>query len=238
MGLRRHLLAAVCVAASCAAVAQSASAAPPIIESQWVTGVSSWNATLNAQINPNGLLTKYKLQIDTTGNFSFFQTDSCPLHPSGIGCAQAIVPGEPQPTGLVQPPEMTLLGSTVGQPVKINLGSIGAVLQPETTYHFRAIAANGTGFAYGPDLMFTTPAPGAPSFSEPEPPKEEESPEEEEGEPRPPSETGGPPQHSSLSLWSAPVSTFAQGPTSQKRKHRKKGRLRINAAIHQAQPVG
>jgi len=149
-----------------------ASAAAPSIDSQSVTNVSVNNATLNADINPNGLLTKYKLQIDTTGNFKFFQTESCPLHPPGIGCAQVIVPGDPLPPGLVQPPEFTLPAGTESQHVSVNLASIGATLQPNTTYHFRAIAANANGFTFGPDQTFTTPAeeePLRPETGSPEP---------------------------------------------------------------------
>ncbi len=135
-----------------------ADAAPPLIASQSVTAVTSTTATLNADINPNGLLTEYKLQIDTTGKFKFFQTDSCPLHPPGIFCAQVIVPGDPLPPGLVEPPESSLPAGTESQHVSVDLASTGAILQPNTTYHFRAIAANSSGFTEGSDQTFTTPA--------------------------------------------------------------------------------
>ncbi len=135
----------------------AALAAPPTIESESVTSVTASGATLNARIDPHGLLTKYKLQIDTTGKFNFFQTDSCPLHPPGIFCAQVIVPGDPLPQGLVEPPEASLAAGTGSQAVSVNLASIGATLQPGTLYHYRAIAASSGGFAYGQEQTFITP---------------------------------------------------------------------------------
>lgn len=153
------LVAAVGVIFTCfSALTSAASASPPTIDKEWVTGIALHNATLNAEINPNGLLTKYKLQIDTTGHFNFFQTDSCPLHPPGIICLSVIVPGEPLPPGLVEPPESTLSAGTESQHVSVKMASIGATLQPGTTYHYRAIAANGPGIVKGPDITFTTPA--------------------------------------------------------------------------------
>jgi hypothetical protein len=139
---------------------------------------------LHAEIDPHGLLTKYKLQIDTTGNFRFFQYDGCPLHPPGIGCFQHIVEGDPLPEGLVEPPELTLPSITEIEEVSINLAALGAVLQPGTTYHFRAIAANSSGFTYGADLTFTTPTV---------PPVEEEPPIEIQEQELPPGDDPLPP---------------------------------------------
>lgn len=179
--LRISTLAVLWVLGLCIAP-MSAAAQAPTIRSEWVTGVTTSNALLHAEINPHGLLTKYKLQIDTTGNFRFFQYDSCPLHPPEIGCFQAIVPGDPLPEGLVEPPESTLFGGTGAEVVSVNLAAIGAILQPGTTYHFRAIAANSLDITYGPDLMFTTPLvppteeepPIKIELEEPEPPPDEE----------------------------------------------------------------
>jgi hypothetical protein len=147
--------------------AGTAAASPPTIDSESVTGITPTNATLNAEINPNGLLTKYKLQIDTTGNFRFFQADSCPLHPPGIVCAQVILAGEPLPPGLVEPPESTLPAGTESQHVSVNLSSIGAILQPGTTYHFRVIATNNGQIVQGPDQTFTTTSAGEPPAAVP-----------------------------------------------------------------------
>lgn len=135
-----------------------ASASPPVIESQWVSNVTARDATLNAVINPSGLPTQYKLQIDTTGHFKFDQNDSCSLHPFGVGCFQALVAGEPLARDLVEPKESSLAADTVGKHVSVRMAAIGATLQPETTYHYRAIAASGVTVVEGPDETFTTPA--------------------------------------------------------------------------------
>lgn len=144
----------------------------PTIDNKWVSDVTSENATLHAQINPNGLLTRYKLQLDTTGNFSFFQTDSCQLYPPEVGCATVIVPGEPQPPGLVQPPESTLQAGYGSQHVSVNMASIGAILQPGTTYHYRVIAASGVPFVFGQAQTFTTPLTEELPISDEFPPEE------------------------------------------------------------------
>lgn len=153
----RHLAVILLCAVGLCGLPASAAAQAPTIESEWVTDVTSSSAILRTRIDPNGLLTKYKLQIDTTGHFSFFQTDGCALHPPGIGCTLAIVEGEPLPEGLVEPPESTLYAQTGG----VEVGAYVGVLQPNTTYHFRAIAANSAEFVYGTDCTFTTP-PSAP----------------------------------------------------------------------------
>jgi hypothetical protein len=147
--------------------AGAALAAPPTIGVQWVTGITPIDATLNAEINPNGLLTGYKLQIDTTGNFAFFQTDSCLLHTQGVMCAEVVVDGDPLPPGLVQPEEARLPAGSETQNVSVTLSSIGATLQPGTTYHYRAVAANGLEIVRGPHQTFTTPLAGGPPIVEP-----------------------------------------------------------------------
>jgi hypothetical protein len=136
------------------AFANVAIGAAPTIDNEWVTNVTSTNATLNAEINPNGLETVYKLQIDTTGHFKFFQSDSCVLHPPGIACLQVVIAGEPLAPGLVEPPESSLPASSESQHVSVEMASIGATLIPGETYHYRAITANGNGTAYGENLTF------------------------------------------------------------------------------------
>lgn len=138
------------------AIPAGALAVPPTIDRQWVSGVTSSDATLYAEINPNGLQTHYELQIDTTGSFKFAQTSSCPLSLAPMWCLAVMVPGDPLPPGLVQPPEFILPAGTTSQQVSVNMASIGATLQPGTTYHYRAIAANGEVLVEGPEQTFTT----------------------------------------------------------------------------------
>jgi hypothetical protein len=134
-------------------------AEPPTILSQSASNVTTTDVTLEAEIDPNGRDTVYELQIDTTGNFSFYQTSSCALNVPGVGCTTEVVPGDPLAPGLVQPPEYTLPASDEPQQVSLNMAGIGTVLQPGTTYHYRAIAANGEQIVEGPDQTFTTPSP-------------------------------------------------------------------------------
>lgn len=159
--MRRRLLTTtvlVGVASVLLVVPARSVAVAPSIDAQWVTDVMPSDATLNAEINPNGLLTYYELQIDTTGNFKFFQNTSCPLKHAPMICLQVIVPGDPLPPGLVQPPESTLAAGFGAQHVSVNMASISATLQPETTYYYRAIAANGFELVEGPTQTFATPS--------------------------------------------------------------------------------
>ncbi len=163
--MKARLKTFVLTGACCAALASPvvASAAAPAVDAQWVAGVTSTKATLHAEINPNGLEAKYMLQLDTTGKFKFHQNDGCVLHPPGTFCTMAIVEGDPLPPGLVQPTEHTLDASNDSQHVSVSMASIGATLQPNTTYHYRAIAANSKGFTFGQAQTFTTPTTPEPS---------------------------------------------------------------------------
>ena len=157
------------VLASLGISASAAVAAPPTIDRQWVTDVTPNDATLHAEINPNGRYTAYRFQIDTTGNFRFERNDGCLLHLPGTACTLAIVPGDPLPPGLVVPPESSIPAGYDSQHVSINMASIGASLQPGTTYHYRVVATNGIGeIIEGPDQTFTTPPGTAPPTIESE----------------------------------------------------------------------
>jgi len=150
-----------------AAPIPTAAGAPPVIESQWVSDVTSDDATLNAVINPNGLETNYELQIDTTGRFKFSQSSGCPLAHAPMICTSAGVPGDPLAPGLVQPPEFVLAPGDGGRHVSVNMASIAATLQPGTTYFYRAIASNGFELVEGVTQAFTTPANDLGGASEP-----------------------------------------------------------------------
>lgn len=162
MRRRVSTLATIAGLAICLCGPATAQAVRPTIDSEWVTGVTPSNATLHAEINPSDLYTVYKLQIDVTGHYKFDQVESCELYPPGAICLQEVISGEPQPPGLIQPPESSLEASSEPQHVSVDLASIGSTLQPETTYHYRAIAANRTGYATGPDRTFTTRPVSAP----------------------------------------------------------------------------
>jgi hypothetical protein len=66
--------------------------------------------------------------------------------------------GEPLPAGLVEPKPEYIPAGSGDQSVSLDLASIGATLQPGTTYHYKVIASNYSGpTVEGPDQTFTTP---------------------------------------------------------------------------------
>jgi hypothetical protein len=141
-----------------AAGASATPPTPPTIGTEWVTGVTQHNAVLHAEINPNGSLTKYKLQIDTTGHFKFDQNDTCALHPPSVACGWIMITGEPLPAGLKEPSEGSIPAGNDPVEVSADLANIGATLQPNTTYYYRAIAASGVPEVEGPTQTFKTPS--------------------------------------------------------------------------------
>ena len=131
----------------------------PSIESESVSHITPTDATLEAQINTQGSYTGYWFQIDTNSSYDFTQAD-CPFEFPGSAECDSISVGEPLPAGLVEPHPEYIQANSGDQSVRLDLASIGATLQPLTTYHYRAIAANGGGpTAQGPDQTFTTPGP-------------------------------------------------------------------------------
>jgi hypothetical protein len=61
----------------------------PTIEGESVSNVTEHDATLEAQIDPEGLETAYEFQIDTNGSYDYTKS-ACPL-----GECEAISVGEP-----------------------------------------------------------------------------------------------------------------------------------------------
>ncbi len=108
----------------------------PAIEASWAEGVSESEATLKAEVNPEGEETVYRFEYGTAG--------PCSVNP----CT-----GTPAPDGPVGSDEEahTLNASLSG-------------LAPGTTYHYRALVTSECEAAVqcvngGPDLSFTTDAP-------------------------------------------------------------------------------
>jgi hypothetical protein len=130
------------------------------IEYEWATNVTSTDATLNATIDPHGLYTAYEFQIYTSATYDYPRSE-CPLPPDPGQC-NTLWSGEPLPAGLLEPPPASIPAGSPTQSVNVDLASIGATLQPGTTYHFRVIVANYSDFpeVYGPDRTFTTPEDG------------------------------------------------------------------------------
>ena len=101
----------------------------PIL-SATVTDVHSESATIEAQINPGGGDTKYRVEFATEEEYEASNTygNSVPIPDGDVGSGTTFVA------------------------VSMHLGS----LVPGTIYHFRLVASNVTGTTNGPDRTFTT----------------------------------------------------------------------------------
>ena len=121
---------------------------PPLVDFEWVTGVSPSNATLHARINPRSL---------EKGAYYQFQ----------IAGVSGRFPSEFTPTSTLP---MTWIPPRFGdRRVQADLAGEGLRLRPGTTYRYRVIAARsltvsgGIGWenpiTYGPAQAFSTPCP-------------------------------------------------------------------------------
>jgi hypothetical protein len=136
--------------------ATSLASSPPTIESVSASGVTEHDATLEAEINTQGGYTGYWFQIDTNGSYDFTQAD-CPFEFPGYAECDSITDGEPLPVGLVEPHPEYIQAGLGDQVVRLDLASIGATLQPATTYHYRVLATNGgSPIVVYPDQTFET----------------------------------------------------------------------------------
>jgi hypothetical protein len=111
--------------------------AAPTIVGEFTTGVEGANATLNAQIDPDGLTTTYHFEYDTTPYTSSAQ------HGTSL-------------TEEGENTEVNIGAGTSAVSVEVKLKG----LEPGRTYHYRVVATNSlspTGGALGPDATFTTP---------------------------------------------------------------------------------
>ena len=122
---------AACTAMSCLAwvlPAAAQAASSPSIDSVSVSGITSSDATLEAQINPNGLDTTYEL---------YLSSPACQANWPTIGPCMVIqdfsVPGGSIPAG------------SDDQTVSIDLNSAGVKLQAGTWYEYSVSAHNAAG---------------------------------------------------------------------------------------------
>ncbi len=110
------------------------SGAKPTIESVSVSGITEHDATLEAQIDPNGQATTYQFRL-------------------GKGCYPAVcdvIVDIPLP--------VENLSSIQGaQSVSLDLNSVGVSLQPNSEYYYSVVATNSVGEAGGNGATFRTP---------------------------------------------------------------------------------
>jgi len=167
LGRPLHALAAVIALLTFLVFSSSAMASSaPAIESESVSGVSEHDATLEAQIETGGIYTGYQFEIDTNSSYNFTRF-ACPFSFPGSEQCLVIVDGEPLPAGLVEPKPQYIPAGSGEESVSLDLASIGATLQPDTTYHYRVTTSNGGQGAQGPDQTFTTPSVGSPAVGSP-----------------------------------------------------------------------
>ena len=167
LGRPAHTLAAVIALLAFLVFSSSAMASSaPNIESESVSGLTEHDATLEAQIETGGIYTGYQFEIDTNSSYNFTRF-ACPFSFPGSEQCLVIVDGEPLPAGLVEPKPQYIPAGSGGESVSLDLASIGATLQPDTTYHYRVTTSNGGQGAQGPDQTFTTPSVGSPAVGSP-----------------------------------------------------------------------
>jgi hypothetical protein len=137
----------------------------PRIESESTSAITEHDATLEAQINPEGLPKGADYQFQLVKNTSEY--------PLELVCAEHGVVQPVGDDGCLDPPgwpsgviPLNSVGGSDGKLVSLDLASVGVTLQPGTTYHYRVLAAeslNGEdGVLWeapavsGPDQTFTT----------------------------------------------------------------------------------
>jgi DNA-binding beta-propeller fold protein YncE len=148
---------------------------PPTVNAESASGITQNDATLEATINPEDLERGAYYQFQLVREPSEYRSEiACPLR------------DELKATDGCQGPEVQ--GATIGyipaglgtQPVSVDAASLGLKLEPNTTYHYRVLAARKiqtedttqweTPPTAGPDQTFTTSSRARPlGGPEPEP---------------------------------------------------------------------
>jgi hypothetical protein len=107
---------------------------PPAIEGEAAAHVSDSDATLEAQIDPEGRETKYEVVLED------------PCAPPAECITDVVVA------------TASLAAGTTAEPIEVDLASSGATLniEPNTTYHYWVLASNAAGATESPHETFTT----------------------------------------------------------------------------------
>jgi hypothetical protein len=110
-------------------------AVAPSIGSESVSHITAHDATLEAHIGTEGLENGAYYQFQLAGNPSEYATElACPPELFSSRCIGVGRHVGALPIGVVA-------GGSAGQPVSIDLAGAGRRLKPDTTYHYRVIAA-------------------------------------------------------------------------------------------------
>ena len=120
---------------------------PPSIESESVSHITQTDATLEAQVNTEGLETTY----------TFY------LHEEGPPCLKADPPCMVPEKAPIPLPSGRLLGSIVGQNVSADLNSAGVSLLPGVSYEYWLTATSSAGTTEGRHQEFAALSGSPPS---------------------------------------------------------------------------
>jgi DNA-binding beta-propeller fold protein YncE len=108
-------------------------AAAPSISGESVSEVKATSATFSAQVNPEHLATTYHFEYETT----------------------------PYTTGAAHGTSIPVPGDDIGAGLgEVPVSQHPQSLKPDTTYHYRVVAANATATTDGPEQTFTTQTRG------------------------------------------------------------------------------
>jgi hypothetical protein len=127
-----------CVFGSLVWASTALAAGPPSIESEAASYITPTGATLEAQIDPNGLETEYQ-----------FRVVAPPCHANPTNCSEG-------PDPLYPSTPSTIAAGSGPQPASANLHVAGLTLEPGHEYHYAVVAHNEDGTEAGPDQTFTT----------------------------------------------------------------------------------
>lgn len=147
----------------------SAAASSPVIGGEWVSHLTTGDVTLEARINPEsterGVYYQFQVVTDTTKYPVEF---TCPI--DGLPAGGSSCPAAPPQSGT--PPIGWIGTATEDKTVSLDLNDAGLSLQPNTTYHWRVIAARSVPttdtieweepIVYGTKMTFSTPGEGSP----------------------------------------------------------------------------
>ncbi|HEY7256538.1 MAG TPA: hypothetical protein VH476_07620 [Solirubrobacterales bacterium] len=117
-------------------------APPPTIESEAVSHITLSDATLEADINTQGLETSYEFHL----------VEHWPCEDMTPRCFP--------PVRYIPLPSGMLLGSFVTQSVSLDLGSAGVSLEGHDAYEYWVSASNAAGTAQGEPQLFSTSSAG------------------------------------------------------------------------------
>jgi hypothetical protein len=124
---------------------KTAAGVPPAVVSESVSNITPTDATLEAQINSEGLETTYQFRLES-------------------GC---LWPRECEAIAVYPLPSGTLLGSFVNQSISLDLNSAGVTLAPGVEYAYSVTATNAAGSVASHEQRFTTPEDGVQPLSTP-----------------------------------------------------------------------